>query len=61
MKLGAPRGRPRFAASGSDGDRLRSRDALENLLEESALWTALWAGFPFSDKRDPARSKRSQT
>lgn len=37
-------------------DRLRRSDALENLLEESALWT----GFPFSGI-DHTRKKRSRS
>ena len=40
--------------------RLPSSDAIEHLLEESALWTALWAGYPLYDKPDLARNQRSQ-
>jgi hypothetical protein len=47
--------------------RLRERwehlcrsDALRNLLEEVALWTALWTGFPLSSDEHAAlnRSRR---
>jgi hypothetical protein len=41
-------------------DRLRRSDALQNLLEEFALWTALWMGFPLSDKPDLTRKERSR-
>jgi hypothetical protein len=35
-------------------DRLRRSDALQNMFEEFALWTALWMGFPLSDTRREA-------
>ena len=40
-------------------DRLPSSDALKNLLEESALWTALWTGSrsPGSTSRETKRSQ----
>lgn len=41
-------------------DRLHSSEALKNLLEEFALWTALWMGFPLSNDLDVARKQRSQ-
>jgi hypothetical protein len=39
---------------------LRHSDALKNLLEEFAFWTALWTGFPLCDELDPSRQERSQ-
>jgi hypothetical protein len=41
-------------------DRLRRSDARQTLLEEVALWTALWTGFPLSDKPDLTRKERSR-
>jgi hypothetical protein len=39
---------------------LRHSDALKNLLEEFALWTAPWTGFPLSGELDPSRNERSE-
>jgi hypothetical protein len=41
-------------------ERLRSSDALGNLLEEFALWAAVWTGFPLSDKPDLTPRERSR-
>jgi hypothetical protein len=41
-------------------DRLRHSDARKALLEEFALWTAVWMGFPLSDKPDLTRKERSR-
>ena len=41
-------------------DRLRSSDALKSLLEEFALWTAVWTGFPLSAELDLERRRRRQ-
>lgn len=39
-------------------DRLRRSDALKHLLEESALWTVLWTGFPYpTSSRERERSQ----
>jgi len=40
-------------------EELRHSDTLKDLLKESALWTALWTGFPLSDELDSAQVSAS--
>lgn len=40
-------------------EELRQSDTLKDLLKESALWTALWTGFPLSDELDRAQVSAS--
>lgn len=42
-------------------EQLRHSGALEHLLEEFALWTALWTGFPLYDDPDLAQAGSSSS
>jgi hypothetical protein len=42
-------------------EQLRHSGALKHLLEEFALWTALWTGFPLYDDPDLAQAGSSSS